>query len=405
MKKSMFIVLTIGLLGGLGWLGWWRFHEAKVEPAAFDRGQTVAVPVEIGAVGRGPIRDLRTFTGTVEPRARYVVAPKVGGRLESLAVNLGDPVLPKQLVAQLDDEEYRQQVAQAQATLEVARANVEQQQTAVELAQREYERVNRLWQRQATSEVLRDAADTEYKIQSARLKVALAQLAEKAAALKGDEVRLSYACIQLPEDASGGKWFVAERHVDVGAMLAANAPLVTIVDLDRVIAVIYAIERDYPALQVGLAVELETDAYPGRRFAGRIVRIAPVLQEGARQARIEIEVANADLALRPGMFTRIFIEFARRESANLVPRAAVMRHGNGSGVFLVEPASGTVRLVPVTPEITQGEVVAIAEQELVGSVVTLGQHLLVDGAKISLPRSATPVAQPAPAPSQPPPRP
>jgi len=400
MRRALITLAVAAVVGLIGWLVWRRWHEPPPEAggggAGGGRGRgAAAVPVETAPIRHGPIRDLRLFTGTIEPRASYVVAPKVGGRLLALEVNLGDPVTTGALIAQLDDEEYRQQVAQAEAAREVAAATVEQQRTSVALAERERERLRRLWERQAAAESAWDAADAEQKIQAAKLKVALAQLAEREAALKADQVRLAYTRISLPQDAAGGRWFVAERHVDEGAMLAANTPLVTVVDLARVIVVIHAIERDYPELRLDAPVELETDAHPGRSFAGRIVRIAPTLQAATRQARIEVEADNGELALRPGMFVRVRIEFAKREAATLVPRAALIRHNGRMGVFLADRTAGVARFAPVTPEIEQDELVAIAEKELSGEVVTLGQHLLSDGSPVLLP-SATPDPASAP---------
>ncbi len=389
------LVVVVGLLG---WLAWRRMQEAKAKAGegGGKRGGPGVVAVEVEAIRRGPIRDVRLFTGTLEPRARYVIAPKIAGRLEAIAANLGDRVSSSSPIARLDDEEHRQQVAQARAAIEVARATAEQQQTTVDLAARERDRVRRLWERQATSEMAWDAADAEYKIQVARHKVALAQMAEQDAALKGAEVRLSYARITLPQDTAGGAWFVAERHVDEGEMLAANTPLLTVVDLARMTAVIHVIERDYAAMHPGLVVELETDAYPGRRFAGTVARIAPALQAGSRQARVEIEVANDDLFLRPGMFVRASIEFARREDAILAPRAAVVVRDGRTGLFLADPATGTARFRTVTVDLQSGPVASLSGDDAPASglAVTLGHHLLSDGTPILLPDGGPPAAPP-----------
>jgi RND family efflux transporter MFP subunit len=396
MKKLVFLLLLAGLLGLLGWLIWRRLHEQRGgEGDKPGRGKATTMAVEVAAIRRGPIRDVRMFTGTLEPRASYVVAPKIGGRLESLAVKLGDPVAPGNLIAQLDDEEYRQQVAQAEAAVEVAKATVEQQQTSVDLAERERERIRRLRERQATSEAAWDAADAEYKIQSARHKVAMAQRAEQDAALKASRIRLSYTQIYLPQDAAGGAWFVADRHVDEGAMLSANAPMVTVVDLARVTAVIHVIERDYPMLKIGLEVAIETDAAPGERFPGTIIRIAPALAKGSRQARVEIDVPNEQLRLRPGMFARAFIEFARREEATLVPRGALVQRDGKPGVYLVDPTTRMARFVPVKVDIQASDLVSVADPGLSGSVVTLGHHLLSDGTAVIV---ANPATAPEPTP-------
>ena len=83
-----------------------------------------------------------------------------------------------------------------------------------------------------------------------------------------------------------------------------NAPIVSILDIHSLTAVIHVIERDYSKVRVGQKVIVTTDAFPGSTFTGKIVRIAPLLKETSRQARVEIEVPNRDRLLKPGMFIR-----------------------------------------------------------------------------------------------------
>ena len=107
------------------------------------------------------------------------------------------------------------------------------------------------------------------------------------------------------------------------------------------------------------------------------------------QARVEIGVANGDHALKPGMFVRVTLELARRDTATVVPVSAVVRRGEDQGVFLVDSAAKTVRFVPVQPGIQAGDRAEIVSPELSGLVVTMGQHLLDDGRAVLLP-AATP---------------
>jgi multidrug efflux pump subunit AcrA (membrane-fusion protein) len=78
------------------------------------------VPVEVAQIQRGPIALQRTFSGELEALAEFVVAPKVSGRVERVMVKIADTVQRGQVVAELDNDEYIQAVAQARADLEVA---------------------------------------------------------------------------------------------------------------------------------------------------------------------------------------------------------------------------------------------------------------------------------------------
>ena len=96
----------------------------------------------------------------------------------------------------------------------------------------------------------------------------------------------------MPRNGENGFQVVGERYVHEGAMLAANNPIVSIFDIRSVIAAIHVIEEDYSKIRLGLDADVLTDAYPGRSFSGKVVRMAPLLKETSRQARVEIEIPN-----------------------------------------------------------------------------------------------------------------
>ena len=228
-------------------------------------------------------------------------------------------------------------------------------------------------------------ADSEYKTQQAKLQVAAAQVSQKQAALKMAKVRLSYTQIRVPPNHAGGQRVVGERFVDEGSMLAPNTPIVSILDIGTLIAVINVIERDYPKIKLGLPAVINTDAFPGQTFSGKVVRIAPLLMEKAREARVEIEIPNEQMLLKPGMFVRVQIEFELHENATVIPLAALVKRNGTQGVFVVDRQEKKARFVPVTVGIVNETRVEILKPQLTGAVVTLGQHLLEDGATIILP--------------------
>jgi RND family efflux transporter MFP subunit len=138
----------------------------------------------------------------------------------------------------------------------------------------------------------------------AQLKVAAAQVLKAEASLETAHIRRGDT--QVTAGWSGGDDYrvVAERYVDEGQTVAANAPLFLIVELNPIVGIFYVTERDYARLQVGQPVELTTDAYAEERFTGRIDRIAPVFRTSTRQARVEMHIDNPRYRLKPGMFIR-----------------------------------------------------------------------------------------------------
>ena len=257
------------------------------------------MPVEAATIQKTTISDIQLFTGTLMPKAHFVVAPKVGGRMEKLSVNIGDVVKRDQLIAVLEDDEYAQQVEQARAELSVAKANLEEQQSALKAAQREFERIKTLHGKKIASDSELDAGQSKHEVQAAKVKVAMAQVEQKEAALQTAKVRLSYTKIRASWHDGDESRVVGERFVDEGAMLTSNAPIVSICDISTLTAVIFVIERDYPKVQIGQPATVTIDAYPDRLVRGKIVRVAPVLQNTSRQARVEVEIPNPDRLIKP----------------------------------------------------------------------------------------------------------
>lgn len=378
-KAALVAVIVLALC----LLGWTVYQKSDRFRSSLNReSRKSAVAVEISPVKKADIRERVLLTGTLKALSSYILAPKIVGRLEKMLVNIGDAVKIGQLVAVLDDEEYRQQVNQAKAELEVARANLLERDSALENAKREYERTVELRKKKIASESQLDAGESEYKTQQAKIKVAVAQVAQKEAALKAAEVRLSYARIQIGENNSSIFQVVGERFVDEGTMLAPNTPIVSILDIEKLIAVVHVIERDYHKVRTGTEATITTDALPEMSFVGKVLRIAPLLKEESREARIEIEVPNDRQLLKPGMFIKAEILFDMHENASVIPKTALVKREGLQGVFIADLKEEKAHFVPVKVGIADESHVEILHPPLSGSVVTLGQHLLEDGAPI-----------------------
>ena len=383
MKKFFLLLLVLGIAAVAAWQLYEWLTEAESNKGGRRSGLSVAV--ETRPIYKDVIRDIGVFTGSLEPKSQFVVAPKVAGWLKKLLVDVGDMVERNQVIALLDDEEFAQQVEQARAELEVAKANAANCESDLEIARREYERAKALREKKIASVSELDLSEAAFNASQTRHKVSLAQVAQKGAALKTAQVRLSYTKVQSFWEEGDARRVVGERFVDEGALLQVNEPVVSILENDPLTAVVHVIERDYPKVSVGQEAFVTSDAYPGRTFAGRIVRIAPLLKESSRQARVEVDVPNANLLLKPGMFVRARVEFASRDQATLIPLPALVRREGKEGIFIADTEALKARFVPVRTGIISGEVVEILEPEVSGLVITLGNHLLEDGSAITLP--------------------
>lgn len=371
----------------------WRVGKAVLKKSNQGGFRLPAVAVEISPVETGLIRDVGQFSGTLIPKSQFVVAPKVSGRLKKLYVNIGDKVLRGQVVAQLDDEEYLQQVAQAEADLKVAKANFEEARNSLELARKELERAETLHKKGILSDAQLDSVRAQFQAQEAKFKVSEAQVANREAALEQAKVRLSYTKIVATWETGGDVRYVGERFVDEGALLSVNTPIISIIELQPITCVIHATDKEYFRIKVGQDVSVSSSVFPERKFHGKVVRLAPLLKETSRQARVEIDIENEEGLLKPGMFVNAEIEFGRRENARIVPFSSIVSRGNLQGIFLADIENKKAIFKPVKVGIIEGEKAEILEpSNISGYVVVLGQHLLQDGMGIILPekRGETP---------------
>jgi len=387
------VIIALGAAVGIGWAVYDRLDAP--EKRRTERGPAA---VSVATIERAAITERRLYSGSLEAGARFVVSPKVAGRIERLAVDLGDAVSPGQTLALLDDAEFEQAVAVARAEKAVAEARLAEARSAQTIADRALERSTTLRTRGVASETQFDQAAAEQLAAAAAAQVARAQVQRSRAALESARIRLSYTRILARWPGAGAEGeaapdpadvrVVARRLIDAGETVSAGTPLLSIVDLDPLVAVIFVAERDYARIRVDQPVELTTDAHPGRTFGGRVKRIAPAFSESARQARVEIDVPNADHALRPGMFARAELALRRVDAATVVPEEALTVRQETDGVFIVEGDPLTARWRPVEIGVRDGDRVQISGEGLTGRVVTLGQQLIDDGAPVVVPKGS-----------------
>ncbi|MCG6877582.1 MAG: efflux RND transporter periplasmic adaptor subunit [Deltaproteobacteria bacterium] len=381
--KIFVLVLLLGAAAGAGWLIFPQLQDHGKGNKGVDAARSS--PVETALIETGPIVLKRTFSGTLEPLADFVVSPKVSGRIEKLLVDISDTVTQGQVVGQLDNAEYVQAVTQAQADLVVAEANLAKAKSDLENADRELERTRKLLKRGIASDSEFDALKADQLAKKAQLQVAQAQVTKAASSLETTKIRLGYTRITASWTGGDDNRLVAERYYDEGQTVAANQPLLLIVELDPILGVVYVTEKDYAHLRAGQTVSLTTDAYGDSAFFGRIERIAPVFQKTTRQARVEMIIENPGHRLKPGMFMRAAVVLKKVFETTIVPEQALTTRDNKPGVFVVSKDGKSVIWRPVELGIREGGRVQVEGEGLSGRVVTLGQQLLKNGSAVTVP--------------------
>ena len=392
MKKLLIWLLVLSLIGGFAAAIAYRAWQKSQEQAKSKPKGLAAIAVEAVMPEHTSIQDHRIFTGALRSWSLFEVAPKVGGRLEAIHFDVGDKISGGDVIAKIEDIEYKQSVDQAAADLEVAKAQMRQAEVMLELRRREYERYKALDEKKATTQALLESAETAFHAQEATYNMQAAEVKRREAIL--DNAQLKFAdCVITAEWPSDAKpRFVGARYIDQGALLSQNQAILSVAELDPLRAIIYVIERDYPYVKAGQEAVLTTDAYPGLKFKGKVGRIAQLLEDGTRQAEVQLEIPNPGLKLKPGMFVRVQLEFASKENAFIVPRNAIVKRDGRQGVFEIDTAKAVARFIPVELGITAGNRIEITSPAITRPVATLGNHLLTDGVPVIVPKQFAPAA-------------
>ncbi|MDR2612396.1 MAG: efflux RND transporter periplasmic adaptor subunit [Deltaproteobacteria bacterium] len=392
-------------------------------PPGFGPGGE-AVYVELGQAEFGTMRELGLYYGTLSAPSRFSLAPRVGGELREILADIGDRLESGQVVAILDDEEYRLARDRAHLAVTLAQAQLDEASANLRLARNDMTRQETLSRKSVVAASELEAAENRLRQAEARQGVAESQLASARNQLADAELKLSYTRVTASWPASGaegegpaspapaapaageadpaaratggvtpGYRYVGARLADTGALLAANTPIFDIVSLDPLLVVVEVIEKDYPRISVGMEASVRLEAFPGEAFKATVKRVAPVLSASSRQARVELEVPNPGLRLKPGMYAEVVFTFDRRDGVWSVAADVPYRKYDGHVIFVADPATGTVEERKVELGLREGDRVELmGTGPIDGPVVVMGQHLLRDGQAYRVPG-----AEPVPA--------
>ncbi len=377
-----FIRLILGLAAIAACFGGWYvvYRDAQAKSAAIPKKP----PSEVLAVETVPVRqaligDRIELVGSLTPLAQVVIRPRVGGYVRTLSVDLGDAVAVGAELAQLDDDAQAEAVALAEATMDVAKAQLQAQITERTLSQKILDRQKNLVTSGAGTSQQLEQSEAALSISSARVELEQAKVAQANADLL--RAKLDLDELRLVSPIQG---VVAARMIDVGNLAAPDAPLLRIVDLSTVRTTAHVIERDYGLMHEGLEADVRVDAYPTSVFRGTVSRVAPVLDEVTRTADVRIDIPNADQRLKPGMYTRVSLRSGTERTGLVIPVAALL-DGDRPAVFVVKgtPPKAQQRMIDLGA--TEGDLVEVTHGLNVGDeVVTLGNRLVVPGQVVTV---------------------
>ncbi|WEY37523.1 efflux RND transporter periplasmic adaptor subunit [Paraburkholderia sp. SUR17] len=314
------------------------------------------------------------------------VTTEMAGLVRDIAFRSGQDVKAGQLLVELNADTDKAQLAALEA--------------AAELAKTVYERDRAQYEIKAIAKAQLDA-------DAADLKSKLAQVAQQTALVAKKTIRAPFA----------GRLGITT--VNPGQYLNPGDTIVTLQTVDPIYVDFHLPQQQLGQLAIGQSVIVETNAYSGRTFTGKILSINPKVDTNTRNVQIEALVDNHDRKLLPGMYANVKVDAGAGQRYLTLPQTAITYNPYGATVFVVkngneQSAQGTAKgkqtqgktlpvaqQVFVTPGPTRGDQVAVTKGIAEGTqVVTSGQLKLKNGTPLVIDNRVQPADSPNPTPQE-----
>jgi multidrug efflux system membrane fusion protein len=356
------ILLAI-LVGGLVGFNAFRAHMIKQFFATMKPPPTV---VSVADAKSEVVPNLISAVGDLAAVHQVNVTSDVNGRITDIQFTAGATVKAGQPLVQLFDGPDQGDLANFKAAATVARINLD--------------RAKQLAERQVGPQATVDTTQAAYD-------QAQANIAKTEAVISQKQVRAPFDGV------------LGTRRVEVGQYLTAGTQIVSLTDLSAVYNNFTVTEKDSGKLQVGQAVRISVDAYPGRKFEGKITTIEPQISADTRNIRVQATLQNPEGILKPGMFATTTVVLPSKPAVITVPETAVDYTLYGDSVYLITEKKtddgktelSAVRTFVRTGDRLEGRAVITQGLKAGDRVVAVGQLKLQSGALVSI--STDPIPQ------------
>ena len=325
-----------------------------------------AIPVRSIAVAQRDLDESLTITGTLRPRAEVKIVAEVPARLERILKEEGARVSKGELLAVLDDTDYRLTLDRAKASLAVADAN----------------RAHAAAERDRANNLLKTGGITDKDHLAAQVSL---QVSEASVAQAKAEVAIAEQNVIRTKIVAPFAGRIADRHADAGTVLANGTPIFDLVD-DSVLEFRGNVpSTDYAKVKVNAPVSVAIDALPDLKVTGTVTRIAPLVQERNRTFELVARVPGQD-QLVGGLFARASIHVRKVPNALLVPPSAVLREGATTGeaqAFVI--VNGKAERKPITLGVEQPDAIQVLKGLNAGDTVIIDPPVsLASGAAVQV---------------------
>ncbi len=326
-----------------------------------------AIPVHLVSVSK--VFPSQSFTvlnssGYVVAQTKASVASKITGLLVELNVEEGHRVRQGQVLAVLENADYKATLARAEASQEAARFSLQQAEAELYDARLIYERNSRLVERGVISRQDYDTSEARFRRARAVVQAARSQVRVADAAVLEAKVNLDYTFIRAPFDA-----VVLTKNADIGDIITpigaaqqAQASVVTIADMESLMVEADVSESSIAKVKVGQPAEIQLDALPDERFPGRVHMIVPTADRSKASVQVKVAFLERDPRVLPEMSAKAAflsrpVRPDEREAVVAVPGTAVVEVDGRTAVFVAQ--GDRARLTRVETGRTFGELVEV----------------------------------------------
>ena len=363
-----------------------------------SRPQDSTIPaVEAVQARYGSLPLSERLSGTVIAQNQVSLYPEISGKIDEVHVQNGDAVQKDDPIISIEDNQYQEQVQQAEAALRINRARLKQAQARYQELEAQYKRTKKLSDQELSSELEMETLEAQMSSAEADVELAEAQVAQSESNLQEQKEILAKTVIRAPISGS-----VGQRNAEVGMQVNPSTQLFTIGDLNNLRVEVVLTEAMLNEIEIGQTARIYAGSNENQQLIeAELSRISPFLNNVTRSTEGEIDVQNDSKMLRPGMFVPVDILYGESQQATIIPTSAIYTDPSSGeeGVFVasalgseIEPAEQVNPDNP--PPLTEAtdvqfkpiEVIAEGRMELgiegidPGSwVVTVGQDLLSSG--------------------------
>jgi HlyD family secretion protein len=390
--RVAFVALIAAALAGCS--------RSETAQARSQEGTPKAIRVE--AVRQDSVRRSVDVVGTLAAVDQVTISSEADGKVSRILADLGDRVRAGQVLVRIDSEKQQYSYEQQQAALARALAQYgatdpenlpdiektpDAQRANADLIQatQAYDRASELFKRTLISQQALDDAKAALQSKRAIYNAALQNGKNLRASIQASEATMKLAGRQLRDTEIRAPFdgFVEKRLVNPGELVKSQTPVMAIVRLDPLKVMAEIPEKMAPWISTGQPVDLQVDAYPARKFTGKVSRISPGVTTATRAFPFEALVPNSDTVLKPGTFARVHIESGQVDTVLTLPYAALQYRYGVNRVFVVEGGKLALRELSVGQRL--GERIEIVSGVKAGDRVAVTDvDTLADGEAVTV---------------------